>query len=121
MKAVIQRVSKASVTVDNKVVSKIGTGLLILLGIENEDSLEDVQWLSRKISNLRIFNDEEGVMNKSLLNIDGEIVCFSFRRDCDSSRSLWLALLVLCGVAHPVGERRAQSRRIHGIHSVVLH
>ena len=77
MRAVIQRVSKASVTVDGLVVSKIENGLLILLGIENEDSNDDIQWLSRKITNLRIFNDENGVMNKSLLEMDGEAIVVS--------------------------------------------
>ncbi len=77
MKAVIQRVSKASVTVDGLVVSKIENGLLILLGIENEDSNDDIQWLSRKIANLRIFNDENGVMNKSLLEMGGEAIVVS--------------------------------------------
>ncbi|MCK5442871.1 MAG: D-tyrosyl-tRNA(Tyr) deacylase [Maribacter sp.] len=77
MRAVIQRVSKASVTVDGLVVSKIENGLLILLGIENEDSNDDIQWLSRKITNLRIFNDENGVMNKSLLEMGGEAIVVS--------------------------------------------
>ena len=77
MKAVIQRVSKASVTVDNNIVSKIGVGLLVLLGVENEDNHEDVVWLSRKIVNLRIFEDADGVMNKSLLTIDGEAIVVS--------------------------------------------
>ena len=67
MKAVIQRVSEASVTVDNKKISSIEDGVLILLGIEDEDHDEDITWLSKKISNLRIFNDENGVMNLSLL------------------------------------------------------
>lgn len=67
MKAVIQRVSEASVTVDNKKISSIEDGVLILLGIEDEDHDEDINWLSKKISNLRIFNDENGVMNLSLL------------------------------------------------------
>jgi D-aminoacyl-tRNA deacylase len=77
MRAVIQRVSKASVTVDGLVVSQIENGLLILLGIENKDSNDDIQWLSRKIANLRIFNDENGVMNKSLLEMGGEAIVVS--------------------------------------------
>ena len=67
MKAVIQRVSQASVTVDGKKISSIEYGVLILLGIEDEDHDEDINWLSKKIANLRIFNDENGVMNLSLL------------------------------------------------------
>jgi len=77
MKAVIQRVSNASVTVDHKIVSSIKNGLLILLGITNDDSKEDIIWLSSKIINLRIFNDEDGVMNESILDNDGEIIVVS--------------------------------------------
>lgn len=77
MKAVIQRVSRASVTVDGKLVSEIKAGLLILLGIENEDDKEDIEWLSRKIVNLRIFNDTDGVMNHSLLDIGGDAIVVS--------------------------------------------
>jgi len=77
MKAVIQRVSKASVTVDNKLVSSINNGLLVLLGICNDDDLLDIQWLSNKIINLRIFNDEQNIMNKSLVDIHGEIIVVS--------------------------------------------
>ena len=77
MRAVVQRVSKASVTVEGGIISKIGLGLLVLLGIENEDTSEDIEWLSRKIVNLRIFNDEEGVMNKSLIEVDGDAIVVS--------------------------------------------
>jgi len=77
MRAVVQRVSKASVTVEGEITSKIGLGLLILLGIENEDTSEDIEWLSRKIVNLRIFNDEEGVMNKSLIEVKGDAIVVS--------------------------------------------
>ena len=77
MRAVIQRVSKASVAVDGAIISKIETGLLILLGIENGDEFADIEWLSRKIANLRIFNDEEGIMNKSLLESNGEAIVVS--------------------------------------------
>ncbi|MFB6317389.1 D-aminoacyl-tRNA deacylase [Saccharicrinis sp. FJH54] len=77
MRAVIQRVSKASVTVDENLVSSIKKGALILLGIENTDSHEDVEWLSKKITNLRIFPDDEGVMNRSLLETKGEALVVS--------------------------------------------
>jgi len=77
MRAVIQRVSRASVTVDDRIISEIQNGLLVLLGIENADSHEDIEWLSRKIINLRIFNDADGVMNESLLDIDGEVIVVS--------------------------------------------
>lgn len=77
MRAIIQRVSKASVTVEGKLVSEIQTGLLVLLGIENADTQDDIEWLSRKIVNLRIFNDGEGVMNESVLSIGGEVIVVS--------------------------------------------
>ncbi|MFD2568699.1 D-aminoacyl-tRNA deacylase [Pseudotenacibaculum haliotis] len=77
MKAVIQRVSKASVTIEGEKVANIQQGLLILLGIENADTQEDIAWLSKKIANLRIFNDEEGVMNTSLLDVNGEAIVVS--------------------------------------------
>ncbi|MGB3180520.1 MAG: D-aminoacyl-tRNA deacylase [Cyclobacteriaceae bacterium] len=77
MIAVIQRVTEASVTIEGTVKSSIGTGLLVLLGIEEADSAEDIEWLSRKIVNLRIFNDSEGVMNKSLADVDGEMIVVS--------------------------------------------
>ena len=77
MRAVIQRVSEAFVTIDNQIKSKIGTGLMILLGIEETDTKEDIEWLSHKISNMRIFPDEEGVMNRSILDINGEALVVS--------------------------------------------
>ncbi len=77
MKTVIQRVTEASVTIDKKVYSNIGTGLLVLLGIEDADNDQDIEWLSSKIVNLRIFNDDEGVMNLSLADIKGDILLVS--------------------------------------------
>ena len=77
MKAVIQRVTKASVTIDGMKVASIQEGLLILLGIIDEDTQEDISWLSNKITNLRIFGDENGIMNKSILDIDGEVIVVS--------------------------------------------
>ncbi len=77
MRVVLQRVSEASVTIESKVKSSIKTGLLILLGIEEADGEEDIEWLVRKIMNLRIFPDEEGVMNRSLIDIDGEVLLIS--------------------------------------------
>jgi D-tyrosyl-tRNA(Tyr) deacylase len=77
MKAVIQRVSNASVSIDNKVKSSMEKGLLILLGIVSEDAQTDIEWLVNKIVNLRVFNDENGVMNKSLKEIDGEAIVVS--------------------------------------------
>ncbi len=77
MRVVIQRVSEASVTIDQAVKSQIGTGLLILLGIEDADTQEDIDWLCRKISNLRIFNDEAGVMNQSVVAVGGQLLVVS--------------------------------------------
>ena len=77
MKAVIQRVSKASVTIEGEKVANIQNGLLVLLGIIDDDTQEDITWLTKKIANLRVFNDEEGVMNKSLLDTNGEAIVVS--------------------------------------------
>ena len=77
MKAVIQRVSSASVTIDEDVKSEICTGLLILIGIELQDTQDDSLWLANKISQLRIFADREGVMNKSITEIEGEVIVVS--------------------------------------------
>ena len=77
MRVVIQRVSRASVTIDGNIHSKINNGLLVLLGVEDADTLEDIEWLSGKIVNLRIFNDENGVMNVSVKDINGEIILVS--------------------------------------------
>jgi D-tyrosyl-tRNA(Tyr) deacylase len=77
MRAVIQRVTEASVTVDNKITGEISLGLLVLVGIEDADTSEDIEWLSGKIVNLRIFNDEEGVMNKSVKEVAGSILLVS--------------------------------------------
>ncbi|MBL0234471.1 MAG: D-tyrosyl-tRNA(Tyr) deacylase [Chitinophagaceae bacterium] len=77
MRAIIQRVSSASVTIDGKIHSQIGKGLLVLVGIEDADTDEDIQWLSGKIVNLRIFDDADGVMNESVIEQGGEILLVS--------------------------------------------
>lgn len=77
MRAVLQRASKASVTVNGEKISAIEEGVLILIGIENLDTQEDIDWLTNKIVNLRIFNDEEGVMNNSLLETNGDAIVVS--------------------------------------------
>ncbi|MES1217337.1 MAG: D-aminoacyl-tRNA deacylase [Bacteroidota bacterium] len=77
MRVVIQRVLKASVSIDGKIHSQIGNGLLVLLGIEDADTNEDIEWLSGKIINLRIFNDAKGVMNISVKEKDGDILVVS--------------------------------------------
>lgn len=77
MRTLIQRVQHASVTIDGQLKSKIGKGLLVLVGIEDRDTQEDIEWLCRKITNLRIFDDENGVMNRSIIEIEGEILVVS--------------------------------------------
>ena len=77
MRAVIQRVTHASVTINGERASSIGKGYLVLVGCENADNEEDIEWLSKKICNLRVFDDENGVMNKSILDVGGEILVVS--------------------------------------------
>ena len=77
MRAIIQRVSEASCQVNNEITGNIGYGFLVLLGIEDADSDEDLQWLAQKIVNLRVFGDENGLMNKSLADINGDILLIS--------------------------------------------
>ncbi|RDK84248.1 D-aminoacyl-tRNA deacylase [Marinirhabdus gelatinilytica] len=77
MRIIIQRVKKASVTVSEKIVSEIGQGYLILLGIEDADTQEDINWLCGKVARLRIFADEQGAMNRSIRDIDGDVIVVS--------------------------------------------
>jgi len=77
MKVVIQKVLEASVKVDDEYIAKINSGLLVLVGIEDADTEEDIKWLSKKIVNLRIFEDENGVMNNSVLQVSGDIIVVS--------------------------------------------
>ena len=77
MRTVIQRVKHAKVEVDGKITGEIKQGLLVLAGFENEDTEEDLDWMSGKICNLRIFDDEQGVMNRSVIDIQGQILCVS--------------------------------------------
>lgn len=77
MRAVIQRVTHASVSIDENIKSEIDKGLLILLGIEEKDGQEDVDWLVKKVVNLRVFDDENGVMNRSIMEIGGEFLVIS--------------------------------------------
>lgn len=77
MRTVIQRVQHASVTIDGNIKSSIGNGLLLLLGVEEADTSEDVDWLVKKVAALRIFDDENGVMNRSLVDVEGEALVVS--------------------------------------------
>ena len=85
MKAVIQRVAHAGVTIEGALKASVGKGLLVLLGVGYEDAADDIRWLVRKISGLRIFDDEKGVMNRSVVDVDGEVIVvsqFTLRADC---------------------------------------
>lgn len=77
MRIVIQRVSEASVSVDGQITGSIANGLLVLMGVEDADTMEDIEWLSNKITNIRLFNDADGVMNLSVKDIDGDILLVS--------------------------------------------
>lgn len=77
MRAVIQRVSEASCTVEGKITGQINTGFVVLVGIEDADSIEDARWLAQKIAAMRVFGDENGLMNKSLADVDGNILLIS--------------------------------------------
>ena len=77
MRAVIQRVASASVTIDGAVRSSIGPGLLLFLGIGHEDGPEDIEWLVKKVAGLRIFNDDDGVMNRSVIDVAGDVLVVS--------------------------------------------
>ena len=77
MRAVIQRVSRASVTIDGAIKSSIDKGYLVLIGCENADTEEDIQWLAKKICGLRVFDDENGVMNRSIMDLNGEVLVVS--------------------------------------------
>ncbi len=94
MRLVIQRVTHASVTIEGKVKSAIGPGLLILVGVESADTTEDVDWLVRKVAALRIFDDEQGVMNRSVQDINGESLVVSqftlFASTKKGNRPSWL-------------------------------
>ena len=77
MRAVVQRVSRASVTIEGNVKGHIGWGFLVLLGVCDDDTMEDVEWLVKKIANLRVFDDEDGIMNRSVIDIGGEALVVS--------------------------------------------
>jgi len=77
MRVVLQRVSEASVMIDDKVIANIDNGLIVLLGVEDKDTQDDISWMSAKISKLRIFSDEKGLMNKSIQDVDGEVILVS--------------------------------------------
>lgn len=77
MRAVVQRVTRSSVTVDNKITGEIGQGLMVLIGVEKEDTIKDAEYIARKISGLRVFDDNEGVMNLNIRDVGGKILAVS--------------------------------------------
>ena len=121
MRAVIQRVSFASVKVDDVVIGKIPSGLLILLGIEDDDTSEDVSWLARKITGLRIFSDDEGKMNRSVLDEKGGVLVvsqFTLYGDCRKGRRPHFGGAARPDVAIPLYEYFCHRLREIGISSV---
>ena len=120
MRIVIQRVSHASVTIDGNCKSAIGKGMLILVGIEEADGQEDIDWLCKKIVNLRIFDDENGVMNKSILEDGGEILVvsqFTLYGNCRKGRRPDFLVAARPEVAIPLYEKFVQLCRDKGFHT----
>ncbi|MDE5415036.1 D-aminoacyl-tRNA deacylase [Alkalihalobacterium chitinilyticum] len=118
MKVVLQRVSEASVTVNEEVVGKIGSGLMLLVGITHEDTVEDVQYLTDKIVNLRIFEDDEGKLNLSLLDVGGQILSisqFTLYGDCRKGRRPNFMGAAKPDVAEPLYEAFNEQLRQKGV------
>ncbi|NWG07706.1 MAG: D-tyrosyl-tRNA(Tyr) deacylase [Chloroflexi bacterium] len=118
MRALLQRVSKASVTVDGKVVSQIGKGLVVLLGVGHGDGDEQVRFLAEKIANLRIFEDEQGKTNLSVLDVKGEAIVvsqFTLYADARKGRRPSFTDAALPEVAEPLVNRFAEALRGYGV------
>jgi len=120
MRALVQRVAKASVTVDDKVISQIEKGLVVLLGVGHGDGEEQVEFLTEKIANLRIFEDEQGKTNLSILDVKGEAIVvsqFTLYADTRKGRRPSFINAAMPDVAEPLVERFVESLRGHGVPS----
>ncbi|HLE92182.1 MAG TPA: D-aminoacyl-tRNA deacylase [Anaerolineales bacterium] len=118
MRALLQRVSRASVTVDDKVISQIGKGLVVLLGVGHGDGQEQVTFLAEKIANLRIFEDDQGRTNLSILDVKGEAIVvsqFTLHADSRKGRRPSFTDAALPDVAEPLVNRFAELLREHGV------
>jgi D-tyrosyl-tRNA(Tyr) deacylase len=118
MRAVVQRVSRAAVTVEGEVVGAIGPGLAILLGVTHDDGLDEADWLARKIAGLRIFEDREGKLNLSLLDVEGQALVvsqFTLYADARKGRRPSFVDAAHPKVAEPLVQRFADTLRQHGI------
>lgn len=119
MRAVVQRVSRASVTVDGKVVGAIGSGLMILLGVTHDDGPDESDWLARKIIGLRIFEDSAGKLNLGLLDVEGQAMVvsqFTLYGDSRKGRRPSFVDAARPEVAEPLVQRFADTMRQHGVH-----
>jgi D-tyrosyl-tRNA(Tyr) deacylase len=118
MRAVIQRVSKASVTVDGEVVGQIGRGVVALVGVTHDDTQEQAEWLARKVAGLRIFEDSEGKMNAGLLDVDGAALVvsqFTLYADAHKGRRPSFTDAAPPEIAEPLVEHFAQALRDQGV------
>ena len=119
MRAVVQRVTEASVTVDNELVGAIGPGVIVLIGVSSEDTDKDLKYISEKVPNLRIFDDENGVMNRSLLDAGGSILAvsqFTLYGDARGGRRPSYIRAAQPDVANAFYERAIAAWRAQGIH-----
>jgi len=121
MKAVVQRVSRSSVTVDGKVVGAVDRGVMVLLGVTHEDGEEQARWLAKKIAGLRIFEDAEGKMNRSLLDVGGGALVisqFTLYGDCRKGRRPSFSTAARPEIAEPLVEQFAEYLRREGVQPV---